>query len=341
IFGTLRQIKEGIAYITELDNSLNEIRIVTNKTQQEVNNLALSYNKLAKEMSVTTKEIAGTAAELYRQGLTDAEVERRMRAIIQYAKISSISLDEANKIITATANATGESVQKIIDIFAYLGDMTAAGADEIGEALQRVASAAENSGLSLEKISSWIATISSITRESASTIGRSLNSMISRYEQIREKGFNEEDATKINDVTKALASVGIQATDAYKQLLPIGEVIDKLGAKWDTLTRNEKAYVATALAGTYQRNRLITLLDNYSISLKNYEDALNAAGTAEQKFAIYQESTQAALDRLKASWEDLWQNTISSDTIKTIINLGTAILNLVDKIGLLPVALST
>src|SRR5690606_24723905 len=71
IFGTLRQIKEGIAYITELDNSFNEIRIVTNKTQQEVNNLALSYNKLAKEMSVTTKEIAGTAAELYRQGLTD------------------------------------------------------------------------------------------------------------------------------------------------------------------------------------------------------------------------------------------------------------------------------
>src|SRR5690606_18558570 len=137
-----------------------------------------------------------------------------------------------------------------------------------------------------------------------------------------------------------LASVGIQATDAYKQLLPIGEVIDKLGAKWDTLTRNEKAYVATALAGTYQRNRLITLLDNYSISLKNYEDALNAAGTAEQKFAIYQESTQAALDRLKASWEDLWQNTISSDAIKAIINLGATLLDLVNKIGLVTTAVA-
>src|SRR5690606_25741201 len=151
ISNIVKQIKDGVKYIAELDNSLNEIRIVTNKTQEEVNQLAKAYNNLAKEMSVTTKEIAGTAAELYRQGLTDAEVERRMRAIIQYAKISSISLDEANKIITATANATGESVQKIIDIFAYLGDMTAAGADEIGEALQRVASAAENSGLSLEK----------------------------------------------------------------------------------------------------------------------------------------------------------------------------------------------
>ena len=92
---------------------------------------------------------------------------------------------------------------------------------------------------------------------------------------------------------------------------------------------------------TYQRNRLITLLDNYNDSLKNYEAALNSAGIAEQKFAIYQESTQAALDKFRATWESLWQNTLNSDTIKTIINLGTAILNLVDKIGLLPTALST
>ena len=341
LFGTLRQIKEGIAYITELDNSLNEIRIVTNKTQEEVNNLASSYNKLAKEMNVTTKEVASTAADLFRQGLNDSQVEERMKAIIQYAKISSISLEESNKIITATANATGESVQKIIDIFALLGDETASGAEEIGEALQKVASTADNSGISLEKAASWIATISSITRESASVIGTSLKSIISRYEQIKAKGFNEKDATQINDVTKALQAVGITAVDAQGQLRPIAEVLDELGAKWDGLTKNEQAYVSTALAGTYQRNRLITLLDNYSDSLKNYEAALNSAGTAEEKFAIYQESTQAALDRFKASWEDLWQNTISSDTIKTIIDLGTAILNLVDKIGLLPVALST
>ena len=156
IFGTLRQIKAGISYITELDNSLNEIRIVTNKTQQEVNNLALSYNKLAKEMNVTTREIASTAADLFRQGLDDSQVEERMKAIIQYAKISGISLEESNKIITATANATGESVRKIVDIFAMLGDITASGAEEIGEALQKVASTAENSGVSLEKAASWI-----------------------------------------------------------------------------------------------------------------------------------------------------------------------------------------
>jgi TP901 family phage tail tape measure protein len=248
VYGSFKQLKQGISYISELSNFLNEIQIVTMKTDLEVNKLAKSYNSLAKEMKVTTKEIASESANLYRQGLNDSEVEDRMKGIIQYAKISSISIADSNKIITATANATGQSIQKIIDIFALLGDTTSSGADEIGEALQRVASASENSNLSLEKTSSWLATISSISRESSSTIGRSLNSIISRYESIKAKGFNEEDATKINDVTKALAAIKINPT-VNGQLRDLAEVMDEVGSKWDGLTKNEKAYIATTMAG--------------------------------------------------------------------------------------------
>ncbi len=121
IVSLTNMFKNGIRYVMELDNSLNEIMIVTNKTQKEVEALGKSYNNLAKEMSVTTAELAGTAADLFRQGLDEGQVEERMKAIVQYAKISAISVDESNKIITATANATGESVQKITDVFAYLG----------------------------------------------------------------------------------------------------------------------------------------------------------------------------------------------------------------------------
>ncbi len=125
VMGFFHSVQAGVAYINELDNALNEVRIVTNKTQFEVDKLGKSYNNLAKEMSVTTKEIASTSADLYRQGLNDSEVEQRMKSVIQYAKISSITLDESMKIITATANATGESVEKISDIFSLLGDLTA------------------------------------------------------------------------------------------------------------------------------------------------------------------------------------------------------------------------
>lgn len=249
IYSSLSALKSGVSYIYDLDNSLNEVRIVTNKTQEEVQGLANSYNQLAKEMSVTTKELTQTAADLYRQGLNDTQVEDRMKGIVEYAKISSISLQDSQRIITSTANATGESVEKIIDIFALLGDTTASGADEIGEALQRVASAAENSNISLEKSASWIATISSITRESASTIGRSLNSVISRYESIKKTGFNSDDEYKLNDVVLALAQIGIKATDSKGQLRDFADIMDEVGAKFSTLSKNEQAYVATAMFG--------------------------------------------------------------------------------------------
>lgn len=332
VYGSFHRLQEAIGYIVELDNSLNEIRIVTNKTQDEVNKLAKSYNSLAKEMGTTTKEIASTAADLYRQGLDDSQVEERMRAIIQYAKISQLSVEESNKIITATANATGESVQKIIDIFAFLGDMTASGADEIGEALQKVAGTAESMSVSIEKASAWIATISSKTRESASVIGNSLKSMMARYAQIKEKGFNEEDATNINMVTKALKEAGIVAVDESGQLRNFGDVIDELMTKWPTLDENTKRYVATTIGGTYQLNRFLTLMENADDAIKNYQIALNAAGTANQKFAIYQESSQAKIDKFVATMEGLYDKFISSDFLKGAIDGATEFLNIIDRV---------
>jgi TP901 family phage tail tape measure protein len=335
IYGTLRQIEKGIQYVVELDNAMNEVRIVTGMTKGEVDDLAKSYNILAKEMGVTTKEIAKTSAELFRQGLAGKDVEERMKAIIKYAKISGISLDESNTIITATANATERSVDDIINIFALLGDTTAANASEIGEALQRVASTADALGVSVEQASAYIATISSVTRESASTIGRSLNSILSRYSQIRSKGFNDEDATQINDVTKAFHDLGrgLEAVDANGQLKPFVQLMDELGAIYPDLTKKEQNYLTTVLAGTYQRNRLNTLLLNYTDSIKNYELALNSAGVADQKFAIYQQSVQAALDKATASWEGFWQASINSDAVKWIVTAFSDIMNVATDLG--------
>jgi hypothetical protein len=138
IYGSYRQLKEGIKYIIELDQSLNQVRIVTNKTQTEIDGLAKSYNNLAKEMSVTTKQIADAAVEFYRQGLSDSEVEDRLKNTIKYAKISALEFSEAAEILTATVNSMGISAERAADVMAYLGDATATGSDEIGRAMQKV-----------------------------------------------------------------------------------------------------------------------------------------------------------------------------------------------------------
>lgn len=316
-----RAVRDAVKYVMELDNALNDVRIVTGYSQEQVESLADSYGKLAKEMSVTTLEIAKQSSELYRQGLADKDVEERMKGIIKYAKISGLSIDESGKIITATMNATGRSISDVTNIFAYLGDMTAAGADEIGQSLQAVASSSDIAGLSLERTSAYIATISSITRQSASTIGRSLNSVLSRYQSIKEKGFNEEDAVNLNQVTKALNAIGVTAVDSSGQLRNFGDVLDELGPRFKELDTNQRNYIATTLFGTYQMNRGLTLLSNYSIAMDNYEMAINSAGTAQEKFNIYQQGTRAHLDRMTASWQNIGKQIFDSNIIKTFIDI--------------------
>jgi len=153
----------------------------------------------------------------------------------------------------------------------------------------------------------------------------SLKSIMSRYTQIKAKGFNDEDATKLNDVTKALTSIGIQAVDSQGQLRDFTLVLDDLGKKWPELTKNEQAYISTAMAGTYQRNRFITLMSNYSTYTENYAIALDGAGVAQKKFNTYQESSQAHLDRMTAAWQNVGKALFDSNLIKTIIDIGAAI----------------
>ena len=166
----------------------------------------------------------------------------------------------------------------------------------------------------------------------------SLKSMMARYAQIKEKGFNEEDATNINQVTKALKEAEIVPVDQYGQLRNFGDVIDELMVKWDELGKrqdgeNLKRYIATTIGGTYQLNRFLTLMENSNDAIKNYETALNSAGTANQKFAIYQDSAQSKLDKLTSTFEEFYSKSLNSNILKGAIGGLTLLVGALDNIG--------
>jgi phosphoglycolate phosphatase-like HAD superfamily hydrolase len=172
VYAVFNKLKEGFNFVNDLNKSLTEIGIVTYQNQTEVASLATEYNNLAKEMRVTTGEIAKASVEFYRQGLSQSEVMERMRTTTQYAKVSNLDFAESAEILTATVNSMGVSIERASDTYAYLGDATSTGSDEVGRAMQKVAGSANSLSVPLEKVSSWIALLSSKTREGAESIGK-------------------------------------------------------------------------------------------------------------------------------------------------------------------------
>jgi len=339
--GTVAFFSQGIAYVNSLDKSLNQIAMVTGRTQQEVQGFAKEYNNLAREMGVTTKDIADSSMEFYSQGLSQEQVMERVKIATEYAKVGNLEYKDSADILTATADSMNVSIERASDVFAYLGGATATGADEMGRAYQKVGDTAGNLGLSFEKTASWIAALSSRTHEGAETIGQSMGSILSRIQNLKENGF-DDDGTKIVDVSKALAAVGIQLIDNNGNFADFGGVMDQLGEKWDSLDAKTKTYIATSVAGSDQQSQFLDLMDGYQDTLPLYEGALNSAGTTTQRFATYQQSTEASMNRFKTVLENLWSNSFNSDGIRTLIDAGTSVMtvfsNIVSQIGLLPAA---
>lgn len=155
-YKVIREISTGIKFITEMDTALTEIGIVTGQTREQTAGLSKEYNNLAKELKVTTNQVTSAAVEFYRQGLSQEEVMDRLRTTTMYSKIANLEFAQSAEILTATVNSMGVDIERAADVFTYLGDATATGADEIGIGFSKTGGAASALGVEFEKVASWI-----------------------------------------------------------------------------------------------------------------------------------------------------------------------------------------
>ena len=305
--------RNATGFAQQYYDKLNEIRIVTGKSQQQANQLGTSYRNLAKNMKVSATEVAVAATEFWRQGLDEQQVNERLVATTQYAKISAMEFEDAAEVITAATNTMGVSAQHVVDIFAYLGDNSASGPDEVGKAMQKASASAKEFGLTFEWLGAYIATISEATRQAPEVIGTSINSIMARLHSIKEKGFNEEDETRINDIAKALGTIDVALMDNEGNWRDMSDIFSDIASKWDTLSGKQKSYISTTMAGTRQQNYFIALMSDMARGVEGgsrayelYAGAMGAAGTAAQKYSVWQESVTAAQNRLTTATQEFY-----------------------------------
>lgn len=115
--------------------------------------------------------------------------------------------------------------------------------------------------------------------------------------------YSEEEFENLNDVAKVLGTIGISIQEG-NDFRGIQEVFDELIAKWEDLNETQKNAIATALAGTRQREALYTALENSTRITDLMTISMNSLGTAEEKMAAYSDSVEASQKRVTAAFEE-------------------------------------
>lgn len=315
LHGFVGSLEQAYGYAKNLDRSLNNIRIVSEKSADDMARFAEQANKAAKALSTTTTNYTDASLIYYQQGLTDQEVLDRTETTIKMANVAGTTAETASQQLTAIWNNFYDGSQTLdhyADVMVKLGAATASSSDEISEGIEKFAAVANTVGLSYEYAASALATVTAQTRESASIVGTAFRTLFSRIQSLN-LGETLDDGTTLNKYSQALATVGVQIKDANGELKGMDKILDNLGDKWNTLTQDQKIALAETVAGVRQWTQLIALMDNWDFFKKNLAIAKNADGALNQQAETYAESWEAARDRISASAEDIYDSLINKD----------------------------
>lgn len=329
LHGFVGSLKQAYGYSKNLDRSLNEIRIVSEKSAEDMARFAEQANKAAKALSTTTTNYTDASLIYYQQGLTDQEVLDRTETTIKMANVAGTTAETASQQLTAIWNNFydgSQSLEHYADVMVKLGATTASSSDEISEGIQKFAAVANTVGLSYEYAASALATVTAQTRESASVVGTAFRTLFSRIQGLTQ-GETLDDGTTLNKYSQALATVGVQIKDTDGELKGMDEILDNLGSKWNTLAQDQKIALAETVAGVRQWTQLIALMDHWDFFKENLAMAQDADGALEQQAEIYAESWEAARDRTKAAAEDIYDSLINPDFYIKVDDLITPLLS--------------
>ena len=308
-------IGDAYRYTEDLNESLNNIRIVTGKSTAEMAQFAKQANRAAKELNTTTTKYTDASLIYYQQGLDDKQVKARTDVTAKFANVSRENLTTSSEYLTAIWNnfAKGsKNLEYFADVIVALGAATASSSQEIATGLNKFAATAETVGLSYEYATSALATVTATTRQSAEVVGTAFKTLFSRIQDL-ELGKTLDDGTTLGKYSKALDAVGISIKDSNGELRDMDRILDDIGGKWDTLNKDEQVALAQAVGGVRQYTQFIALMDNWDFMRENLETAKGATGELQKQADIFAESWEAARKNVKASAEGIYDSLVKDE----------------------------
>lgn len=340
IFNTLTgAVQKAYHYSNDLNESLNNIRIVTGASTEEMEKFAKTANSAAKALGSSTLGYTDASLIFYQQGLSDEDVQARTEATLKAANVTGQAASEVSEQLTAVWNGykvEASEAQLYVDKLAAVAARTGADLEELSTGMGKVASAANSMGVDIDQLNAQLSTVITVTRQAPESVGTAFKTIYARLGDLDISGVTE-DGVELGEVASQLAAAGINVLDATGGLRDIGTVIEEVAGKWNTWNSAQKQAVAIAMAGTRQYNNLLSLFENWDMYTAALETSTKAVGTLNKQNDIYLEGTKAKLQELKTeaerTYDVLFDDTVTQGLTEGLKGVLTLFNDFIEGIG--------
>ena len=348
IYDVWNVIKQGINYVREIDSALTELKKVTDATETSYNNFLQTASKTAATLGSTVSDFVDATADFARLGYDLNQASQLAEAASVYKNVGD-GIDDvamASESIISTMKAFGieaNNAMGIVDRFNEVGNNFAISSTGIGEAMQRSASALYESGNTIDESIALITAANSVI-QNPEQVGTALKTLALRLRgakvELEEAG---EDVEGMAESTSQLQAKLLALThgkvdimldeDTFKNTT---QILREMAGAWEEMTDIERSAALELMGGKRQANILASVIKNFDTVEDVIATSMNSSGSAIAENEKYLDSIQGKIDLFNNSLQTMWMNFIDSKTVKNIVSLGTALIKLVDTIGLIP-----
>lgn len=354
VAGAWRDLQKMVSEVVELDSAMSNLKKVTDETETTYARFLDNASEQAKELHTTTTDLVEQVATWSKLGFSLQDSENLAKVSMIYSKVGEVDNTTAvSDLVTVMKAFNIESSKSItiVDALNILGNNFATDAASLGEGLTKSASALDAANNSFEQSVALLTGGTEIT-QNANEMGSALKvismrirGMKGELEALGEEYEDIESISKIQTQILNLSNGKVNIFDDNGNFRSTYDILKDISEIYDKLSDPARANLTEVLFGKMRGNQGIALIQAFQSGQiqKAYETALNSAGSAQEEFDRWSQSIEAHIGTFKASFESLSKTIVDSDLIKFVVDGGTNILNIldkiIDKIGTLPTIL--
>lgn len=312
-------------------------------------------NKKAQELATTQQSLIEGATEFSKSGYDLNTSDKLTEQSTILSNVGEMSASDSAKAIISGVQAYDvvdgytdvvDKAQALIDKYNEIGNTASITTAEIAQGVQSVGSVFADANTSVDEFIALLAAGNRAYQDADSlalglrTAALRIRGCTVELEQMGEETDGVYSSAsklqeKIVGLTNINGSGGVKILEADGETFrSIYDIFVDISKVYKDMSDTDQSALLELIAGKHRASGISATLNNMSEAQEIYQRSLEASGSAQEEYDKYLQSSEASLNKFKASMIETYQSVINGNTTKGILDAGNAALQFANNIGL-------
>lgn len=335
----VQAIKSMINNAVELESAFADTRIVTHSTTEELKQFGVEITAIANETAASIDSLVSATTAFARLGYSLEESTLLAKYTGMLEKVGNVDTQLAEDAITSIVKAfpddvTVDNIESTMDKLVKTGNNFPVSVSQLAEGMTNASSALSAAGNDFQQ-SVALLTAANTTVQNASKASTALRTISAR---IRKTKSDLDDLGEVmtesqhQAMIQALSDYNVSLVDINGEYRSTYDIMKDIAAQWNNMTSMEQAAIAELVSGTRQQVVFYSLVEHFDEATNAMNAMADSSETLSKSYEIYLGTTAAQLERFDIAWKTFSMDFVNSEMLKGIINVGTGLLNIADRL---------